>query len=124
MNLREKAIFEYFNSWITKDSSKFDALLSQNIIYSECYGPEYHGISEIKKWFSDWNRRSSVLQWEIKQFIHSDKTTVAEWYFECKFEGKINGFDGVSLIEFDKDNKIKSVKEFQSKAEHYCPYSI
>ncbi len=34
----------------------------------------------------------------------------------------IDGFDGVSIIEFNDDNKIASVKEFQSKHEHEYPY--
>ena len=35
---------------------------------------------------------------------------------------KIDGFDGVSIIEFTDDNRIKSVKEFESKKEHIYPY--
>lgn len=34
----------------------------------------------------------------------------------------MDGFDGVTIAEFDADMKICELKEFQSKAEHYCPY--
>ena len=41
--------------------------------------------------------------------------TVVEWYFECNYNNEIGGFDGVSIIEFDKSMKIINLKEFQSK---------
>lgn len=37
----------------------------ENIVYSECYGPEYRGISQIVKWFVEWNKRGKVLEWNI-----------------------------------------------------------
>lgn len=121
MNLKVKMILEYFNAWITKDCSGFESFFSHDVIYSECYGPEYHGISQITKWFLDWNKRGNIVEWRIKQFIHSNQITVVEWYFRCEYDGVISDFDGVSLIEFN-DNKMVSVKEFQSKAEHNYPY--
>lgn len=45
-----------------------------------------------------------------------------EWYFKCDYEGNVDGFDGVTIAEFDANMKICDLKEFQSKAEHYCPY--
>ncbi|PLT10637.1 hypothetical protein CYJ79_09280, partial [Lactobacillus crispatus] len=36
---------------------------------------------------------------------------------------KISEFDGVSIIDFNDQNKIISVKEYQSKSQHYYPYS-
>ena len=37
-------------------------------------------------------------------------------------KGNVDGFDGVTIAEFDADIKICDLKEFQSKVEHYCPY--
>jgi hypothetical protein len=51
-----------------------------------------------------------------------NQTTVAEWFFKCDCKGQFSAFDGVSIIEFDSENRIKNVKEFQSKAEHVYPY--
>mgnify|MGYP000270516664 CR=1 FL=1 len=48
--------------------------------------------------------------------------TVAEWYFECEFGGVRDEFNGVSIILFNPDEKIVSLKEFQSKSKHYQPY--
>ena len=38
------------------------------------------------------------------------------------YDGKIDGFDGVTIADFDKDMKILKLCEYQSKAEHYYPY--
>ncbi|MEK4146491.1 nuclear transport factor 2 family protein [Robertmurraya sp. FSL W8-0741] len=112
----------YFQSWINKDSSKLTEIFSADITYIECYGPEYQGVEMIKRWFHDWNQKGTVLQWDIKQFIHQDNVTAVEWYFKCEYMGNVSDFDGVSLIEFDQDNRIVNVKEFQSELPHYCPY--
>lgn len=122
MNKREQLIKQCFHSWIVKNIEKFINCFSADVFYSECYGPEYHGIEQIEKWFIDWNKQGAVLDWHIKQFIHQDKVTVVEWFFKCNCEGKISGFDGVSIIFFNNDNKISLIKEFQSKAAHYSPY--
>jgi hypothetical protein len=65
-----------------------------------------------------------MMNWNIKQNIHQNNTVVVEWYFKCNYNKKIDEFNGVSIIEFSEENKIKSIKEFQSKAEHYFPYNI
>ena len=58
----------------------------------------------------------------VKKFIHQGLFTVVEWYFECDYNNEISGFDGVSIIEFNKNMKIINLKEFQSKSEHDYPY--
>ncbi|NQX48892.1 nuclear transport factor 2 family protein [Paenibacillus tritici] len=120
---REQRIEHYFHSWINKDKSVLRTIFSPNIVYSECYGPEYHGLDIILKWFDDWNTRGTVLTWTVKQFIHQGRMTVVEWYFQYEVDSEIADFDGVSLIEFNTENQIVSLKEFQSKAQHYDPYT-
>ena len=41
---------------------------------------------------------------------------------KCDYEDNVDGFDGITIAEFDADRKICDLKEFQSKAEHYYPY--
>lgn len=82
----------------------------------------YKGIEQISRWFGDWNRKGTVLQWDIKRVIVSGNTAVVEWYFNCDYEGNVDGFDGVTIAEFNADMKICDLKEFQSKAKHYYPY--
>jgi hypothetical protein len=121
---REKIISEYFYSWIKNDIKIIEKHFDPDIIYSECYGPEYQGINQIKKWFVDWNRNNSVLEWKIKEFIHQNNITVVEWFFKYKTNKEIAFFDGVSIIEFNNQHKIIRIKEFQSKTEHNFPYGV
>lgn len=124
MKKREDTVRRYFQAWLDKNMEPLESIFSEKVVYSECYGPEYHGLSQILKWFTDWNQNGTVLKWEIKKFIHQDSFTAAEWYFECDYHNMIDGFDGVSVIEFDENGKIISLKEFQSKAEHIYPYDV
>jgi ketosteroid isomerase-like protein len=124
MDYRKDIIKHYFESWINKDISIIEEHFSKDIQYVECYGPEYNGINQIKQWFNDWNNDNKVLKWNIKRFIEDKNTTVVEWFFECEYNQNISSFDGVSIIEFDENNKIILVKEFEAKAEHIFPYMV
>ena len=119
---REETVKHYFQSWLDKNSEPLDYIFSDDVVYTECYGPEYHGLPQIRKWFSDWNANGTVLKWEIKNFIHQGAFTAVEWYFEWDYDREISEFDGVSIMEFNENGKIVSVKEFQSKSEHFYPY--
>ena len=118
----EQVLRDYLRAWLEKDSSGLRDIFAENILYSECYGPEYHGIGQILQWFHDWNKRGTVLEWTIKRIIQQGNTLVAEWYFKCDYEGSIDGFDGVTIADFDETMRITKLLEFQSKAEHECPY--
>jgi hypothetical protein len=123
MSIREQIIIDYFDAWLIKESRSLERFFTTETIYSECYGPEYKGFEQIKQWFIDWNKRGTVEQWDIKQFVHQKDMTVVEWYFRCEYDGENGEFDGVSLIQFDQDNHIISSKEFQSKIPHNFPYA-
>ena len=69
------------------------------------------------------NARGKVVAWEIKQFFHKGNQTIVEWYFKNEMNnGSIEEFDGISLVEWTKDNKIKSLKEFGCNLNNYNPY--
>ena len=118
----KEVIQKYFKAWLNVDNSVLSDVFSNDIIYSECYGPEYHGISQILKWFDEWNQKGRVLEWTIKRSIEKENTIVVEWFFKCEYEGNIDGFDGVTIADFNKEGKIKRLCEFQSKPDHYYPY--
>lgn len=120
--MREEIIRRYFKAWIDVDVEIVKQTFSDDIVYSECYGPEYHGLSQIEKWFTDWNKKGKVLEWTIKRVIEQDNTLIVEWYFKCNYDGNVDGFDGVTIAEFNSDMKISKLSEFQSKAEHFYPY--
>ncbi len=121
---KETIIRMYFDMWISHDFSKISDVFSEDIYYSECYGPEYFCLSEIHLWIGDMLKKQIVLQWDIKRFLHCGDTVVVEWFFKERQGDVDNGFDGVSIIEFDIDNKISMIKEFESKAEHIAPYHL
>ena len=117
-------IKQYFLAWINKDKSQLNGLFEDVIVYSEGYGPEYRGLSQVKRWFSEWNEHGTVIQWDIKRMIHENEDYVVEWFFKCLYDGNLEAFDGVSWITFGLHGKIIEVKEFQSKSEHHHPYDV
>lgn len=98
-------------------------IFSENAVYTESWGPKYHGASKIKLWFDEWNTRGTVLQWDIKQYFHNESQTIVEWYFKNTMNnGKVEAFDGIPLIEWTPDDKIQSLKEFGCNKNNYDPY--
>lgn len=121
MEYREIIIKEYFDSWIRKDDSVLEMVFAINAKYIESYGPAYDGLIQIQKWFKDWQEQGSVLIWNINKFVHSGEDCVCDWYFQCEYDGKVDGFNGVSWIKFNDENKIIEIREYQSKLPNYFP---
>ena len=119
----EAVIRKYFECWLKKNAEPLADIFSDHITYTECYGPEYQGIEQILQWFNDWNKKGTVLRWDIKYIFVCGKTLVVEWFFQCDYCRSIDGFDGVTIAEFDSNNKICNLREFQSKSEQNYPYS-
>ena len=109
--MKTEVIKKYFQSWINRDIEIVKQTFSENALYSECYGPEYHGLPQIL-----------VLEWTIKRILEQNQTLIVEWYFKYNYDGSTDGFDGVTIADFDDEMKIVKLSEFQSKAEHYYPY--
>ncbi len=123
MNEREKIIRLWFDMWLKQKDLGIDNIFMKDAIYIESWGPEYENRATIKHWFSEWNSRGKVLIWEIKQFFHKDSQTVVEWYFKNAMDdGRIEEFDGISLIEWTAENRIKTLKEFGCNRNNYNPY--
>ena len=123
MNEREKIIRLWFDMWLQKKDLGISEMFADNSVYIESWGPEYHGSVKIKLWFDEWNTRGTVLQWDIKQFFHKENKTIVEWYFKNQMKnGKVEAFDGDSLIEWTSDNNILFLKEFGCKINNYDPY--
>ena len=120
--IMEEIIRKYFACWLNKDEKPLTDIFAEDIIYSECYGPEYHGIRQIQQWFHDWNQKGTVQKWDVKQIYISRNTAIIEWYFQCNYCNTPGAFDGVTIAQFDGNNKIYNLKEFQSKCDHEYPY--
>jgi uncharacterized protein (TIGR02246 family) len=61
----ERLIEAYFQAWISQDESRLAEFFAPDAVYSECYGPEYRGLTQIVYWFQDWNKRGRVTRWDI-----------------------------------------------------------
>ncbi|MGL5436910.1 MAG: DUF3781 domain-containing protein [Lachnospiraceae bacterium] len=121
---RELLIERYFLMWVERDFSGITDIFAPEIYYSECYGPEYQGYDEIQQWIDKMLKEQVVLEWSIKRFIHQGNTVVVEWLFRDRSNDRESQFDGVSIIEFNGDGIICSIKEFASAFEHSVPFRI
>lgn len=80
-------------------------------------------VETVKYWFEEWNTRGKVIVWDIKQFFHKENQTIVEWHFKDNMSnGDIEEFDGISLIVWNENNKIKLLKEFGCNINNYNPY--
>ena len=121
--MKKEIISEYFQSQLDKNNKVIKDNFDDKAVYSECYGPIYRNKKEILAQFSDWNEKGTVLVWTIKRIIIIHQTSIVEWHFKCDYLNKISEFDGVSLIDFNLEDKIICIKEFESKSDYYYPYS-
>ena len=120
---REAAIGRWFQMWLEKTDLGIGELFAPDAVYLESWGPEYHGADRIAHWFREWNSRGTVLRWDIRQFFHRGDQTVVEWYFRNQMnDGRVEQFDGLSLVEWTPDNKIRALKEFGCNLDRYDPY--
>ena len=62
MDNRERIIRLWFDMWLAKKDLGIFNVFSDNAVYIESWGPEYHGSKKIKLWFEEWNTRGTVLQ--------------------------------------------------------------
>lgn len=120
--MREQLIEQYYQMWINKNRTGIDDLFNENVYYSESFGPEYEGLSQVKQWFDDWIIKGTVLEWTITKYIEAGEISIVEWYFACEYNDSVDALNGVSVIEWDSENKMVNVREFQSKAMQYKPY--
>ncbi|MDO5096795.1 MAG: nuclear transport factor 2 family protein [Peptostreptococcaceae bacterium] len=123
MKNREKIISLWFDMWLKQQDLGIDDIFAEDVVYTESWCPKYENRATVKHWFNEWNSRGKVICWEIKQFFHSEHQTVVEWYFKNKMnDGRTEEFDGISLIEWTKEDKIKKLKEFGCNINNYNPY--
>ena len=118
-----ETIRKYYDLWIAANRAGIEDLLAEDIIYTEAYGPQHHGLSEIIRWFDDWTPKAKVIRWDITNYIEQGNTCVVEWFFQFETNGEEHVADGASIAEFDRNGKISIMKEFQADHDHYYPYA-
>lgn len=88
----EDIIRRYFQCWLDKDVDAVKEIFSDDIIYSECYGPVYKGIGQIIRWFEVWNQKGTVLQWDIKRVIVFWEYSCCGMVFSVRLRGQCRWF--------------------------------
>ena len=119
---QQEVLQRYFDCWLRKDSSALPALFTEDAVYSECYGPVYMGLNQILRWFDDWNKQGAVQTWRIKRIIRQGDAMAAEWFFSYTHGQSLGCFDGVSIVLFAEDGRMRSIQEFKSQSTHIYPY--
>lgn len=66
MDKREKMVKLWFEMWLQKKDLGIADIFSDDVVYTESWGPEYKGVQKIRMWLEEWNTRGTVLTWEIK----------------------------------------------------------
>lgn len=120
---RERTIRQWFEMWLKQQDLGIDEIFAEDVIYTESWGPQYLDRKTVEHWFREWNTRGKVLVWEIKQFLHQGDQTIVEWYFKNQMnDGRVEEFDGISLVRWSKDNRIKALTEYGCNLNRYNPY--
>lgn len=120
---RESRIRLWFDMWLQNRDLGITELFTDDAVYVESWGPEYHGAAKIAHWFREWNTRGRVLRWDIKDFFHKQDETLVTWYFENAMnDGTVEAFDGVSLVQWTRDDRIRFLQEFGCNLQRYDPY--
>lgn len=122
---RELIIRQWFDMWLCQQDSGMDDIFTEDVTYTESWGPQYKNRETVKHWFNEWNTRGKVLVWDIRQFFHNGNQTIVEWYFKNEMNtGTVEEFDGCSLIEWTAEDKIHTLKEFGCNRNNYNPYEF
>lgn len=123
MKRREEILRLWFSMWLQKTDLGIERIFARDARYIESWGPEYQGTGKIKLWFDEWNRRGTVVRWDIRQFIHSGDQTVVEWSFQNTMrDGREEAFDGLSLVRWTAEGRIARLQEFGCNPRRYDPY--
>ena len=124
MNEREQTVRLWFDMWLQAEDRGITSIFAPDCIYTESWGPEYHSAAQVKHWFEEWNTRGRVLVWDILRCFHAENHTAVEWRFKNQMlDGRVEEFDGFSLIRWTADGKIASLKEFGCNIHTYDPYA-
>lgn len=120
---KKELFYRTIDAWLEKDAEKLLATLSENILYTECYGARYKGKKEVEKWFCHWTEpvENSVKSWTVHDAYFDGNTGFFPWTFHCVYNDKESIFDGISLVKFE-ENQIIEIQEFEQKHEKFRPY--
>ena len=120
---REQRIRLWFDMWLQARDLGMEEIFAPDCVYVESWGPRYVGRDKVAHWFQGWNTRGRVVRWDIRQFFHKGDQTIVEWSFRNEMnDGRVEEFDGLSLVQWDQAGRIAFLREFGCNTRNYDPY--
>lgn len=123
MKEREELIRLWLDMWLRGEDFGIRDIFAPEAVYTESWGPVYHGVDAVEHWFREWLTRGRVLVWDIHRFFHDGDQTAVTWFFRCQMgrEDPVE-FEGVSVIQWTEEGRIAALTEYCCEPEQYEPY--
>jgi len=110
------ALTEYIGAWAANDVERIAAAVTEDCVITECYGPVYRGRDWVRRWADAWLGAGGIVHhWDVTVDIVTADREVAEWTFECTWEGDRSTFDGATVARVAGD-LIAELREYQTSA--------
>lgn len=124
MREREETVRLWLDMWLRREDFGIRDIFAPDAVYTESWGPVYHGAAAIEHWFREWLTRGRVLAWDIHRFFHAGEQTAVTWFFQCRMgEEEPVGFEGVSVVNWTEAGRIAALTEYCCEPEQYDPYA-
>ena len=56
-----------------------------------------------------------MIEWRIRSMWHDGYKTVADWHFAWEYDGQASACDGVTLIDWDEEGRIRRLREYAAR---------
>ena len=110
---------DYIDAWVAGDAERIAGTVTEDCVITECYGPVYHGREWVRRWATDWFGAGGVVhRWDVTDHVVTDGREVAEWTFECTWDGTRSTFDGATVAR-TRGDRILTLREYQTTAPLY-----
>ena len=90
MDKREKIIRLCFDMRLQKKDLGIEDIFSTDALYIESWGPQYHGVAEVKHWFEEWNTPFSAASPGSPLYVSSrilpDREAVGRAFWTLRWE--------------------------------------
>ncbi|KAB8163449.1 nuclear transport factor 2 family protein [Streptomyces sp. 3MP-14] len=83
------------------------------------WGPVYHGRDTVRRWAQKWFADGGVVhRWAVTDHFVAGDREVAQWTFECTWQGDRTAFDGATVARV-ADGRVVELREYQTTAPLY-----
>ncbi len=111
---KEEIVHEWFNAWHDQNWDNFANVFALNVVYSECFGAKYFGISQVINWKNSWHQSFDLLQWKVISVSSTESKSIVEWYYNFCMNDQVQKYNGVSIILWNSENKICSIRDYSA----------